>query len=290
MVERRQLEYFLAVAEEGSFSRAASQLGVAQPTLSQAIATLEGELDTPLFFRLPRGVQLTSAGQAMRGPARQALRAFENATEAVVRVRELDSGVLDVGCPSTLAAEPLAQLIGAFHLHYPGVLVHVHAPESGLTTHGLVESGQAEIGVTVGEPASPELVTTVYDSQPLYAFLPPGTAISANPSVREVLAHGLVATERGGPVRRMLEDLLGEPTVTGAIVAETDFEEAVIPLVHAGAGACFAPAALAAEADRLGLVAVATEPEMRRDILVAHRHGPLSPSARAFLQLMGVPG
>ncbi|MGH3631406.1 MAG: LysR family transcriptional regulator, partial [Sciscionella sp.] len=73
-MERRQLEYFLAVVDHGGFTAAATELHVAQPSLSHSIKTLERELGAELFHRLPRGVRLTSAGEALVAHARRVLR------------------------------------------------------------------------------------------------------------------------------------------------------------------------------------------------------------------------
>ena len=75
----RQLKYFLAVADHNGFSRAAQHLMVAQPSLSQAIATFERELGMPLFHRIGRGVVLSEAGAALVGPARVVLRDLDEA-------------------------------------------------------------------------------------------------------------------------------------------------------------------------------------------------------------------
>ena len=80
LMDVRQLKFFLAVVDHGGFSRAADELMVAQPSLSQAIAGFERELGMPLFHRVGRGVVLSDAGQALVGPARVVLRDIDEAT------------------------------------------------------------------------------------------------------------------------------------------------------------------------------------------------------------------
>lgn len=82
-MDRRHLEYFVAIAELGSFTRAAAALSIAQPSLSHAIAWLERDLGSKLFERHGRGVSLTPSGEALLEPARRALRAFQVARGAV---------------------------------------------------------------------------------------------------------------------------------------------------------------------------------------------------------------
>jgi LysR family carnitine catabolism transcriptional activator len=118
-VDRRQLEYFLAVAENLSFTNASHALHMTQPSLSQAIKGLERELGVELFHRLRNGIRLTSAGEALVGPARQAIRDFVAATAAVGSVADLSRGRLDIAAAQTLASDPLASLIVAFHERFP---------------------------------------------------------------------------------------------------------------------------------------------------------------------------
>ena len=90
-MDLRRLRLFMAVVDEGGFTRAAESEFVSQPSVSQAIRELEDELGTPLFHRVGRGVVLTAAGEALVGPARQALRDVESATAAVAAVVGLES-------------------------------------------------------------------------------------------------------------------------------------------------------------------------------------------------------
>src|SRR5260370_29137978 len=92
----RQLEYFVAIADEGSFTRAAEQLLVAQPSLSQQIKSLERELGGPLLERLPTGVRLTAAGKAFLPDARAAVTHAERARRNARSALGLEAGELEV--------------------------------------------------------------------------------------------------------------------------------------------------------------------------------------------------
>src|SRR6266436_5230724 len=95
-VNLRQLEYFLAIAEEGSFSRAAERLLVAQPSLSQQIGVLEAELGGQLLERMPRGVRLTMAGQNFLPEARATINHANRARRSVRTALSLESGQLEI--------------------------------------------------------------------------------------------------------------------------------------------------------------------------------------------------
>src|SRR3712207_1029530 len=110
-MDRRGLEYFLAVAGHGSFRDAASALHVSQPSLSVAIQGRARELGAQLFHRQKDGSRLTAAGEALLGPARRTLREFEEARTAVVNVATLRSGRLDIVAQPHLASDPLPSLL-----------------------------------------------------------------------------------------------------------------------------------------------------------------------------------
>ena len=141
-MERRQLRYFVSVVDNGGFGRAADALGVAQPTLSQAIATLERDTGVQLFHRLGRGVQLSSAGEALLGPARRILRDFSTAEDSVAQVRGLQAGSLDVAALPTLV-HPLADMIGVFRVRHPQVVVRSPELDAGASVEAAVTSGDS---------------------------------------------------------------------------------------------------------------------------------------------------
>ena len=95
-MDDRRLRCFLAVVDEGSIRRAAEALGISQSSLSQAIRALERELDVRLFDRVSEGARLTIAGEAMVSPARQVLRATDDAREAISGVVGLRAGTLGI--------------------------------------------------------------------------------------------------------------------------------------------------------------------------------------------------
>uniref|UniRef100_UPI003221EDC7 LysR family transcriptional regulator n=1 Tax=Intrasporangium sp. TaxID=1925024 RepID=UPI003221EDC7 len=128
-MERRHVEYFLAVVEHGSFTAAAAALYLAQPSLSQAIRELERELGAPLFVRLHRGVRLTAAGTALVLPARQVMRTLSTARAAVQDVVGVRAGKLDLAMLPALIGDPLAPVISAFRTAAPGVTLTIAQPE-----------------------------------------------------------------------------------------------------------------------------------------------------------------
>src|SRR5436190_15702890 len=147
-MDLRRLSLFLAVVDHGGFSAAAREVHVAQPAVSLAVRELERELGAELLVRSRQGATLTAAGEALVGPARQALRDIDIGAAAVAAVVGLRGGRLDVAALPTLAADPVAGLIGAFRVAHPDVQVRVLSPDRPDDLADAVRSGEAEVGVT----------------------------------------------------------------------------------------------------------------------------------------------
>ncbi|OWV68925.1 transcriptional regulator [Rhizobium sp. R634] len=121
-MELRHLRYFLAVAEEGNFTRAAGKLGIGQPPLSQQIRDLETEVGAALFHRVPHGAELTAAGAAFLGEARAAVAAAEKAKLAAQRANRGETGRLSLGFTASSAFNPVVSTtIRRFRAHWPEV-------------------------------------------------------------------------------------------------------------------------------------------------------------------------
>jgi DNA-binding transcriptional LysR family regulator len=283
-MDERRLRYFLAVVEEGGVTRAAARLHIAQPSLSQALRAFEAELGVELFHRAGRGMRLSSAGQELVGPARQALRAIEEARNAISGVTELRAGTLELAALPTLAVDPMAPLIGRFRERYPGVQVHVQEPESADGVSELVRDGACELGAAHLPLSAEDLVVHPLGEQELLIVFPPGSSDLGPVRARELVETPLVVSPPGTSTRMLLEQALGAVGVVPRIAVETAAREAIVPLVLAGAGAALLPAPLADEAQRRGAVVRAARPAITRQIGLVHREGLLSAAARAFLQ------
>lgn len=292
-MELRQAEYVVGVVDHGGFGRAAAALHVTQPSLSQGVARLEAELGLPLFLRLGRRVVPTAAGRAFVGPARRLVREAETARAAVVAVAGLAGGRLDLVALPTLAADPLAPLVGAFRARYPGVTVRIAEPEGAADVVALVREGRCELGLAELPVAAADLTTEpLFDDELLVVFPPgsppPGRGIPAT-ALREV---SLVTGPPGTSTRRLAEEALRAAGVEPRVVVETDQREAIVPLVLAGAGAAFVTAPVARRAAAAGAAAAPLVPPLRRLIGLVRRADATSPAAEAFAALAraGRPG
>src|SRR5215207_8194371 len=127
----RQLEYLVAVIDEGSFGRAALALYVSQPTLSNQVRALEAEIGGPLVERLPRGVRPTPTGEAMLPAARAALAAAGRARRAARMVLGLEAGELEIATVGTVALGLLPRILRRWQSRHRGRVVRLHENRDG---------------------------------------------------------------------------------------------------------------------------------------------------------------
>ena len=286
-MEIRQVEYVLAVVDHGSFTKAAASMLVSQPSLSDGIRRLEDELGVRLFHRLGRSVELTDAGHAFVGPARRLARDRNAVLESVAGVRDLKAGTLDFVSLSTLAADPLGRLVGRFRKANPGVAVRISAPDDVGSVDAMVLDGRCELGLTELPPRREELVAITLERQEIVAVCPPRTRLPApgRLPLAKLRDMPIVTTPRGLSTRDLLDRALASAGVEPVIAVETSQREAIAPLVLAGAGTSFLPVGLAESLGAQGAVVARLVPMLTRTIGLVHRPAPLTPAARAFVEL-----
>lgn len=154
----RYLHYFIEVARYGSFTKAANQLFVTQPTISKMIKNLEEEFGVELFDRTGKQVQLTDAGRIILEHAHTIFNSYKNMTHAIDDLRNLKTGQVRIGLPPMIGSRFFPKIIGGFRDHYPGITLQ-------LVEHGAkkveeeVGKGLLDIGVVL-LPTNRELFHT----------------------------------------------------------------------------------------------------------------------------------
>ena len=286
-MDLRQVEYAVAVVDHGGFTRAAAALHIAQPSLSQSVKRLEEELGAPLFLRIGRTVELSEAGMAFVGPARQLLRGAENVKAAVTAHARLATGTLDLVALPTLVADPLATMVGRFRRHHPAIAIRVTEPTGPAHLLDMVWDGRCEIGVTEAGPPRDGITSRAIHSQELMAVLPPDTPRPKRRLSLAALAEvPVILGPPGTSTRELVESAVNDVGRTLDVAVETSQREAIVPLVLAGAGATVLPAPMAAEAADLGAVVIGFAPSLIRPLAIVHRAAGLSPAAHAFLMTL----
>ena len=143
----RQLACFVAVVEEGSFTRAAQRIGVTQPSLSQHIRALEEELGGAVLERLPRGIALTPAGRTLLPEARAALRAIERGRLEVRATLALEAGDLEIATVLSMAVGLLPRYIRVWHERHPKVGIRLQEFRHRSLLEQAVEQGIADFAI-----------------------------------------------------------------------------------------------------------------------------------------------
>jgi DNA-binding transcriptional LysR family regulator len=293
-MDLRQMSYVVAVVDEGGFTRAADVMHVAQPSLSQAVRSLEAELGVELFHRTSRSVRLTSAGEAFLEPARQALRDAATARAAVAEVVGLHAGRLDLVCLPTLAVQPAAELIGRFRAAHPEISIRLAEPEDAAAVARHIRTGTSEIGFAELPVAGDDLVEHPLAEQEFVALLPTAVAHhlagTARIQIATLARQPIITTPPGTSTRRQLDESTAAVGLDVNIAVETDHREAIGPLVRAGAGVAVLPADLADEIAGPDVEVRSITPRVVRRIGLIRRPGPLSPAAASFWRLVSGTG
>jgi LysR family transcriptional regulator, benzoate and cis,cis-muconate-responsive activator of ben and cat genes len=169
-VDIRQLNYFVAVAEERNIGRAANRLSISQPPLTRQIQQLERELGVVLFTRTPRGVEPTEAGQTLLRDARAIKGMMEAASERAQRAGKGQVGRLDIGVYGSAMFDILPRLLQTFRAEHPDVKIVLHA---GQTPQQVVSLKQGRVLAAFERllPDDPAIVTHLVVREPLYVAM-----------------------------------------------------------------------------------------------------------------------
>jgi LysR family carnitine catabolism transcriptional activator len=286
-MDSNRLRHFVAVVDHGGFTAAAHAVYISQPALSLAVKELESELGVALFVRSGRRVQLTAAGTALLEPARQVLRDLQTGQAAVEAVAGLKAGHVTMASLPTLAADPVARLVGAFRRRYPGVRIDLAAPEGTSDLFDLVVAGTCELGVTDARDIPDALESHPLGRQSLVLILPPGSdhLEGAEIDLATLGETPFVVAPPGTSTFRLLEERFAAVHSSPLVAVVTAQRDAIVPLVIAGAGAALVPESVARTASGLGAVTARPVPPLERALALIHRAGPLSPAAARFIEI-----
>jgi DNA-binding transcriptional LysR family regulator len=285
-MELRHLHYFIAVAEELHFSRAAERLHIAQPPLSQQIRDLEAELGVTLFERTKRRVELTAPGQVFLEKVRQAIQHIEQAVEAAQRASRGEIGRLSVGFNSSATYSVLPTLLRRFRERCPEVELDLHE----LTTHQqLVCLNQHQIDAGILYlPIEGEALNVISVLKEMMVVAMPEThplAALSQVSIRALSRELFIMPPHrlGGGLYRQIMQFFQQTGFSPTIVQEATQLQTIISLVAGGVGVALVPASLQ-NLQRAGVVyRFLQEPTPEVEIGVAWRQHDGSPVLQTFI-------
>ena len=243
-MELHQLEYFVAVAEEASFTRAAARVHVAQPGVSAQVRRLEAELGQQLLDRSGRSVRLTEVGTAVLPFARAALRAVSNARQAVDELAGLVRGQVAVGMVSGCSVQLLPELLAEFRSRYPGVSITLSEDGSDRLIE-FIRDGRLDLALigSAGD-AIPGIETAVVVDEALVAAVREDDPLAARSVVTlaDLRDQPLVSLPRGTGVRAAFDAACATAGFEPRIVLEASALPMVARLAGMGLGVAILPA------------------------------------------------
>jgi LysR family transcriptional regulator, low CO2-responsive transcriptional regulator len=287
----RQLESFLAVVREGSFTRAARRIHLSQPTLSAHILELEDGLGKRLFSRHGRKVSVTEAGRVLEPYAARVLGTLESAAQAVSELDGLRHGSLLVGASTTPGIYVLPRLIGQFRARYPGITLALRIANSRAIEER-VRGGHFDLGVVGGHVLGAGeqcLAAGLVDELVLIVPRRHAWARRRTIDVKRFCDEPVLMREEGSATRHLTERALQQAGLQCRAAMELDHTEAIKQAVMAGLGVALVSVhAVRGELAARRLVALRVRGlHLRRHFHVIHDEGrPLSASAQAFVRLL----
>ncbi len=282
----RHARYLLAVADQGSFTRAAAELHVSQPALSQQIRQLEETLGAQLLDRSGRVVRPTDAGRVYIDHARRAVREFEAGRRAIHDVEGLERGALRIAFTPTFTTYLVGPLAQQFYARHPGVLISINVlaqaeMEAALTADALdlgIAFGGVRTEEVVAEPLYRErLCLIVGEGHPAY-----GRSVLPAAELQDM---NLALLNTSFATRRTIDQYFHDQQVAPRVAVESDAVDSLVAIVRGGGLATVAPEAAARHGE---LKAVRLSPPIaeRTVSVLLRRDAYRSAATRAFLRLL----
>ncbi|MBV2353957.1 LysR family transcriptional regulator [Streptomyces sp. J2-1] len=295
-MELRHLKYFVAVADQHSFTRAAARCFVAQSALSQQIARLEKEVGSPLFSRSSRSVRLTAAGELLLPLARRILADVDNAQAALDALGGLRHGRLRLGLAQTAVSDlDMVEVMAEYHARHPGIHFSVtNAPSYEMAAS--VVAGELDLAVVgLGPRQLPEgLRHRLLGSDPLVAVVPHDHPLAGHReiSLTELPAdRPLIQFLQGSGLRRQVEAAFARAGVEAGQHFEIGRVSDMVRLAARGVGVTVVPrSSLGPSGPPEGARALRLDDEEAwHNLYVVYDEGRLAPAAAAFLDLLESP-
>ena len=254
-----QLQTFLVVAQEASFSAAGDRLNLTQPAISKRIAGLETQLGVRLFDRIARQVQLTEAGTRLQGEAQEILQRLHQLPGVVQGNSEQIGGQLRIATSHHIGLHRLAPVLTAFRQRYPEVALDIRFEDSEIA-HQQVRQGNAELAVVTLDPGGQtDLISEVLWADPLVFIADHDHPLSKRRSgLAELAGHPAIVPGSGTYTGQLISELFARAELRLSIAMQTNYLETIRMLVAAGYGWSALPATMLAE----DIIALDVAPEL----------------------------
>lgn len=284
-MELRQLEYFVTVAEEASFTKAASRLFVAQPGVSAQIRRLKRELGEELFDRSGQAVRLTKVGTEVLPYARAALESTAGIRLTVDELTGKMRGYLAIGTVPSCPPLGMPDMLANFHKAYPAVEISLM---EGVSSYLVEELQQGRLDIAfLGLPLTtpPGLEVHVIADERISAAMSPDDSLAGEPSVtlHAIKNRDMISLPSGSGVRACLDDACGALGFQPRIAFEATDPSVLAQFAIRGLGLAILPESVAMSYSDDLHISVITHPRLRTRLALAWRaQAPVSPAGRAF--------
>ncbi|MCC5622194.1 LysR family transcriptional regulator [Nostoc sp. CHAB 5715] len=256
-----QLRILKAIAQEGSFKRAADSLYVSQPAVSLQVQNLERQLDVPLFDRGGRRAQLTEAGHLLLSYGEKILSLCQETCRAIEDLQNLQGGTLIVGASQTTGTYLLPKMIGMFRQKYPDVAVQLHVHSTRRTAWS-VANGQVDLAIIGGEipgELSESLEVVSYAEDELALILPVFHPFTKLEKIQKEDLYKLqfIALDSQSTIRKVIDQVLARceiDTRRFKVEMELNSIEAIKNAVQSGLGAAFVSTSAIAKELQMGVL------------------------------------
>lgn len=289
-----QLRILKAIAEEGSFKRAADSLFVSQPAISLQIQNLEKQLSVPLFDRGGRKAQLTEAGNLLLAYGEKIITLCQETCRAIEDLQNLQGGTLIVGASQTTGTYLLPRMIGLFHQKYPYVSVQLQV-HSTRRTSWAVANGQVDLAIIGGEVPSElhEVLEIIpYAEDELALIIPPNHPFAQQETIAKDDLYSLnyITLDSQSTIRKVLDQVLTRCDINTAdlrVEMELNSIEAIKNAVQSGLGASFVSVTAIEKELKMGIIhrAYIEDVEVKRTLsVIVNSNRYRSKAAEAFIK------
>jgi len=282
----RHIRAFLALARAGSFTRAAAELNMAQPTLTVQIQQLEDAVGVRLFDRSKRHVALTQAGRDLLGPLERILRDVEAIATSTEELLEHRRGLVTVAALPSVAAGLLPRAIKRLSEAFPGITVRVHDGVA-VTVAAMVKAGQVDFGISSQTYGDRELTSQVLMMDRLCAIVAPTHPLAKKRSMTldELSRHPLILMVKDSSSRQIVDLAFNREGLVSNVAYETTYGTSVAGMAQAGLGVGILPESMAAPS-RLHQLRIRGEAMTRRISIIMRAGRSLSPTADRLKQTL----
>ena len=284
----RQLRVFRAIARKLSFTRAAEEMRMTQPSVSRSLIELEAQLGVRLLERTTREVVLTDAGRSLAARLDRVLDDLDTTLEQIAGLAKVDCGTVRVATTATLSANVMPACITACAAHAPEIrFVLLDRVQDEVLQ--AVRQGEVDFGLTIDPPAPQDLHCETVLRDRLVAVMPPNHRLAAHGSIDWTDLDGapLVLLDRAFESRRLIDQTLAQHDLHCDLRQEVGHPTAVFSLVEAGVGISVMPGLSLPPA---GLPALVTRPlvpaVLRTVMMIRRRNRALSPAAQRVWEMV----